>query len=151
MKWMFWSTATAIVGLGFATGCSSSGGSEAPGTDGGSDKDVGTDASAGDSAKSTVLGCYTLSGSGSTKKCAFASSTSGSGSQSSKVRCDAGETFGSCPTSGLNGCCVVTPPDAGGAITATCYYAPDAGRAEEEVCNTQLYEGFPDLWQTTVP
>ena len=87
-----------VLGIAFAVGCSSNPSSIAPTDSGPSDvQAIGSPSDGGS-------GCYTQSGSASTEECTF-SSCAVSGSSCAALP---GSTFGSCPSSGLYGCCVET-------------------------------------------
>ncbi len=88
-------------------------------------------------------GCQVVSGSGSTRQCSYSSSCSSL----------AMATPGSCPSSGLYGCCVETQPADGGAesITATCYYSSAGAEDASAGCEFEAYQGMPYVWQTSAP
>jgi hypothetical protein len=115
-------------------------------------------------------GCFTVSGTGPTEECSFSSDPADDagcaddgddGSEADGV--EAG--LGHCPSSGLSGCCVVSPPLEGGALTPACpsitecYYSskprPCAAAggmvSPESCCQFQQYSGCPVGWDTTAP
>jgi hypothetical protein len=96
-----------------------------------------------------AVGCSTVSGSGAGQQCSYASSTASAFSCASV----AGSTAGSCPSSGLYGCCVETFAADGGAQSraATCYYSAALGQPAAEQCDLQAYAGQPYDWQTYAP
>jgi hypothetical protein len=65
----------------------------------------------------------------------------------------AGSTAGSCPSSGLYGCCVDALAADGGvqSLSATCYYSEALGQPAAEQCDLQAYLGQPYDWQTYAP
>ena len=99
-------------------------------------------------AGSPATGCYTSSGAGSTKVCRYTLQTTAG------YRCpsDAGATLGSCPSSGLQGCCVETLTGDGGATeSAVCYYDATAAQSAAMQCSFEAYQGMPYNWQTAAP
>jgi hypothetical protein len=92
-------------------------------------------------------GCYAVSGSGATQQCSYSSSVA------ADAGCPiAGGSPGSCPSSGLYGCCVeVLSGDGGGQVTATCYYSSTTGQPAASQCAFEAYEGQPYDWQTFAP
>jgi hypothetical protein len=167
MKRMIVGLEVGIVGIGFVLASSGCGGAEASSGDGGtpgSDSSLsdavsadgnpsgegddgsaaGDDGNGGDDVENGPMqsGCYTLSGSGSSKQCMFASTPD------ADAGCASGSTAGSCPSSGIFGCCVFTV-DGGPAITATCYYTENQSAAN--TCENNQYMGFQEEWQTFVP
>jgi hypothetical protein len=132
-----------VLGIAFAVGCSSNPSTIAPTDSGPSDvQAIGSPSDGGS-------GCYTLSGSASTEECTF-SSCAVSGSSCVALP---GSTFGSCPSSGLYGCCVETRIEDGGknCLSATCYYSLDAGRVPQSDCEANSYLGLPFEWEVTSP
>jgi|SRR3984885_1658366 hypothetical protein len=98
-------------------------------------------------AAAPVLGCFTLTGTGSSKKCEFSGATEGDAGCAE----DSGATFGRCPDTSLGGCCVSIPMDGGtAAITATCYYAADVS-ADESNCQSEDYELGSYYWRDAAP
>lgn len=95
-----------------------------------------------------AVGCYSVSGSGASQQCAYSSSTAPGFSCASV----AGSSAGSCPASGLYGCCVETLADAGAQVlSATCYYDSLGGQVAASQCDLQAYQGAPYDWQTYAP
>lgn len=114
--------------------------------------DAGDDAAVeGDDtgAPSPVVGCSTVSGSGAGQQCSYASGNASAFSCASV----AGSTAGSCPSSGLYGCCVDALAADGGvqSLSATCYYSEALGQPAAEQCDLQAYLGQPYDWQTYAP
>jgi hypothetical protein len=90
-------------------------------------------------------GCYTLTGSGSSRQCVVTVPASSAG-------CSGGTTAGACPSTNLYGCCVITSADAGAdAFTATCYYSSAVGSPAESNCEDEAYESIPAAWDTMSP
>jgi hypothetical protein len=155
MKWMLLSFWAGVAGLGYVVACN--GGvettenpppqSDSGASEGGSSDEI--DASSGDDDSSSRVGCYTITGSGSTQECMYSSiSASDAGCASTP-----GSTFGSCPPSDLFGCCV-TAVDGGEGVTAVCYYAAgDASATFEESCEFASYDNplVQENWQTFAP
>jgi hypothetical protein len=135
-----------VLGLAFAAGCSSNPSTTVP-TDSAADSGPSDVQSVG-SPSDGGAGCYTLTSSASTEECAF-SSCAVSGSSCAALP---GSTFGSCPSSGLYGCCVQTRIAEGGenCLLATCYYS-DAGRIPMSNCEANGYMGLPYVWELTSP
>jgi hypothetical protein len=99
-------------------------------------------------ADTAAVGCQTISGSGSTEQCSYSSSTA-PGFACASVP---GSTAGSCPSSGLYGCCVQTSTNDGAqAIAATCYYDASTGQPAYAQCSLEAYQGMPYRWQTSPP
>jgi hypothetical protein len=92
------------------------------------------------------MGCHAISGSGASEQCSFSSpSPSPCGS-------DGGSTTGSCPSTGLYGCCVETvSTDGGQGVVATCYYSAATGQPASSQCAFEAYQGLPYTWQTQAP
>lgn len=93
-------------------------------------------------------GCFAISGSGASAQCHYTSSNPDG------LSCAAiGAAPGSCPSSGLYGCCVETEPVDGGPtqVSALCYYSYAAGQPAASDCAFQAYEGMPFDWQTYAP
>jgi hypothetical protein len=105
------------------------------------------DAGTGDGA-APFVGCYNVSGSGTSETCTFTSSN-GAG-----FSCTILTDFapGSCPPAGLYGCCVETvPSDAGPeAIAGTCYYSASSGAAAAMACQSDAGPGTY-AWQIYAP
>jgi len=91
-------------------------------------------------------GCYTVSGTGSTEVCAYVSSDT-PGFTCSEMGANGTGTSGSCPSSGLVGCCVHNI-SAGGynETTADCYYSAATAKTEMASCPTA-----GGTWQTSAP
>jgi hypothetical protein len=85
--------------------------------------------------------CHEDFGDGSTEICGYASSTAPG------YTCESGFTPGTCSSSGLYGCCVVTGIDAGvTSVAAVCYYSSTSGETAMEACT-----GSDEKWVTTAP
>lgn len=119
------------------------------GVDAGRVDDASAETDGGDDGTDAGVGCYSISGNGSARQCSYSSATAGGLACSSL----AGSVAGSCPSSGLYGCCVATTPsDGGGPVTtATCYYSSTVGQPASSSCELQAYEGMPYEWQARVP
>jgi hypothetical protein len=108
------------------------------------------DAGAANGSQGTVIvpakgdGCFTLSGSGASQQCSYTATPTCS---------IQGGIPGSCPASGLYGCCVqLLDTDAGDHVVgATCYYSASAGQPAASQCAFDAYEGMPYEWQTHAP
>jgi len=98
---------------------------------------------------SASAGCFAVSGTGANAECNY-SSTTVSGATCAT---GGGSSVGSCPSTGLNGCCVETLSlDGGGRnVTATCYYSATTGSAAATQCASDAGQGMPFLWQTSAP
>jgi hypothetical protein len=162
MKWMLLSFAAGIVGFGLMLACSGevTGAGDAGGTsnrqppldsallDSNSSDESDDDASASEADSIDVentpvhKGCYTLSGSGSSKECMYSSSPD------SDAGCASASTVGSCPSANLFGCCVTTV-DGGPDLTAICYYAEN--KSALDTCSSNQYMGYPEEWQSFAP
>jgi hypothetical protein len=134
------------------------------GVDGGTKVDAAIDATLGDDAsdggvgdaspdgdgQGTEAGCYVVSGTGGAQQCFYTASTAAGFTCSSAPP---GSASGSCPSSGLVGCCVGTQFTDGGDqdTTATCYYSPSGAADASAQCDFDLYQGVPVAWQTTAP
>lgn len=119
-------------------------------TDAGAGPESGAtqDGDEGGAASSGPVACYALSGSGSTQQCGYSSSTA-PGFACASIP---GAVAGTCPSSGLYGCCLQTSANGGDqAVTATCYYAASTGQEASSECNLEAYQGMPYRWQTTPP
>jgi hypothetical protein len=116
----------------------------APGDAGGSDGDSDTD----DATQDAGTGCFAVSGSAGSQQCASWSSSAAG--QPCPI---AGGSPGSCPSSGLYGCCVETlEADGGGqVVNATCYYSAATGQPASSQCAFEAYQGQPYDWQTAAP
>jgi hypothetical protein len=122
------------VALAFAPGCGSS--------SAGSDTDSGSGSSGGS-------GCFEVSKTGSTQTCAFESSTV-SGFSCSSVP-SAKLASGSCPDTGLVGCCVTTDKTSvGSTVSAACYYDKTSASAVMGACKGSV-AGATLEWTTTAP
>jgi len=95
----------------------------------------------GDTGPAPAVQCFEVFGSGSGKTCGYSSSTS------SSFSCTGGLEPGTCPSSGLVGCCVVTSSDAGVTeVAAICYYDTTSAAAAMGACTK------PDeKWTTSAP
>ena len=104
--------------LAFSAGCGSSGGS------GGSTTE-----------------CFSVSGSGtSDEECGY------SGSSLSGYACPATTKSGSCPSSGLIGCCGGSESSDGDTvISGICYYSSSVATMAKSACKS------PETWSTTAP
>jgi hypothetical protein len=147
MKWMLVSFAAGIAGFGFMLACS--GEVTEAGNDGGTSDDAsGRDAGASEAGSIDVentpvhKGCYTLSGSGSSKECMYSSSPD------ADAGCASTSTVGSCPSANLFGCCVTTV-DGGPDLTAICYYAEN--KSALDTCEANQYMNYPEEWQSFAP
>jgi len=102
--------------------------------------EAGPDVEVSDAA---VVGCFTLNAAAQT--CSYSSTAC------NMVNCvgDAA-TLGTCPATGLYGCCI-TKGTCGLAIGATCYYNAEAGLPAAQSCEYEGYGGFPMAWQTAPP
>jgi hypothetical protein len=90
----------------------------------------------------TAVQCFQTFGSGGSELCGYSSSTMPG------YKCPGGFSPGTCPSSGLFGCCVDTSMDAGvTAVGAVCYYSADAGTTAMGVCSSKPGE----VWTTTSP
>jgi hypothetical protein len=109
--------------------------------DGGGIQDATTPVEAG-------TACYAVSGSGTSEQCSYASGTT-AGSACPIT----GGSPGSCPSSGLYGCCVETISEDGGGqlVDATCYYSSATGQPAASQCALEAYQGLPYDWQTIAP
>ena len=119
-------------------------------TDAGAGPESGAtqDGDEGGAASSGPVACYALSGSESTQQCGYSSSTA-PGFACASIP---GAVAGTCPSSGLYGCCLQTSANGGDqAVTATCYYAASTGQEASSECNLEAYQGMPYRWQTTPP
>jgi hypothetical protein len=116
------------------------------GTDGGA-FDASLDSGEG---QGTGAGCYVVSGTGGAQQCFYTASTALGFTCSSAPP---GSAPGSCPSSGLVGCCVGTQFTDGGEqdTTATCYYSSSDAADASAQCDFDLYQGMPVDWQTTAP
>jgi hypothetical protein len=127
---------------GARDGTSNDGSGEGGGEGGGGDGGI-TDARPGDTSFDDAAGgvqCYEIFTSGS-QVCAY------SYSNAPGFKCTGGLMPGSCPSSGLFGCCVITGKDAGAtSVAAVCYYSPDSGAISMSACT-----GSDEKWQTTSP
>ncbi len=102
----------------------------------------------GGDASNAAVACHTVSGSDSTQQCAYSSSTAPGFTCASSP----GAVAGTCPSSGLYGCCLETSTaDGDQAVTATCYYAASTGQGASSECSLEAYQGMPYRWQTTPP
>lgn len=112
--------------------------------DAGDEGAAGQAGSSGDGSVDGGSGCHALTEVDSNQQCSW----TGVASCSSL----AGTTPGSCPSSGLAGCCVVTQflQDGGQTSTATCYYASDAAVAIQD-CAIESYVQQAGIWQTSAP
>lgn len=114
---------------------------EAGADDDGGSQDATTPVEAG-------TGCYAVSGSGTSAQCTYASGTTAG------FACPITDgSPGSCPSSGLFGCCVETISEDGGGqlVDATCYYSSSTGQPAASQCALEAYEGMPYDWQTIAP
>ena len=100
-----------------------------------------------DTGSNRGVACYLVSGSGLAAQCSYSSSTS-TGFDCASL---AGSIAGSCPSSGLYGCCVETvPADGGGQVTtATCYYSAEQDASTQ--CELAAHGGGSYVWQTFAP
>ncbi len=92
--------------------------------------------------------CYAVSGSGTSEQCSYASGTTAG------FACPiTGGSPGSCPSSGLYGCCVEAISEDGGGqlVNATCYYSSGTGQPAASQCALEAYQGLPYDWQTIAP
>jgi hypothetical protein len=118
------------VALAFAAGCSSS--STTSGGNGGSG---GGGGGGGGCSKTTTAGTVKVCDSYSSNVPDFECSS------------EPGFASGSCPSSGLFGCCVTTTSDGSYSVTtASCYYDKTTGMTEMTDCT-----GAVGKWQTTAP
>jgi hypothetical protein len=76
---------------------------------------------------------------GTSTICAFAFAAQGE-------KCSAGTTAGSCPSSGLVGCCILTSGDGGSVQVGNCYYDSAVAAEWEKLC---VAPG--ESWSTTAP
>ncbi len=92
--------------------------------------------------------CYAVSGSGTSEQCSYAS-----GATAGFACPITGGSPGSCPSSGLFGCCVETISEDGGGqlVDATCYYSSATGQPAASQCALEAYQGLPYDWQTIAP
>ncbi|HEY5240027.1 MAG TPA: arylsulfotransferase family protein [Polyangiaceae bacterium] len=96
----------------------------------------------------TGAACHAVSGSGASEHCSYASGTTAG------FACPiTGGSSGSCPSSGLFGCCVETISEDGGGqlVDATCYYSSATGQPAASQCALEAYQGLPYNWQTIAP
>jgi Arylsulfotransferase (ASST) len=124
-----------------APGAGTLGADGGPGADDGGTRDATAPAEPG-------AGCCAISGSGSDAVCTYSSSTAADGCAIAD-----GGTAGSCPSTGLYGCCVETIAGDGGGqvLDATCYYSATTGQPAASECAFEAYQGLPYDWQTFAP
>ena len=112
--------------------------------------DAGQDASGakGRDGGAPFIGCYNVSGTGTSEECTFTSSNGAGFSCATLTNFVAG----SCPPAGLVGCCVETvASDAGPeAIAATCYYSATSGATAASACQSDAGPGG-FAWQGFAP
>jgi hypothetical protein len=139
-RYLFAVTIASSLAFAFAMGCSSSSGGT--GGSAGSTGGAGTTGSGGTAGKSGGgSGCSTVSGSGSEESCIYSDDSLGN-------TCTAPATSGSCPPSGLQGCCVAVTQVSGYTLTtATCIYDSSLVSGEMSECNKTA----TSKWQTTAP
>jgi hypothetical protein len=111
---------------------SDGGGSDAKAKDAASDVVVG-DGPAADGGAGMIQ-CFEILGSGPGETCGYSAST---------MPCAAGTSPGTCPSSGLVGCCVDTLSSG---VAAICYYAAAAASSAMALCT-----GSDQTWVTTSP
>lgn len=114
------------------------------------DTDAGDDGGIQDATTPVEAGtaCYAVSGSDASEQCSYASGTTAG------FACPiTGGSNGSCPSSGLYGCCVETISEDGGGqlVDATCYYSSSTGQPAASQCALEAYQGLPYVWQTIAP
>lgn len=93
----------------------------------------------GSSSSSDSVSCYDVTGTGTSKTCSFESTTV------SGVSCTAPAQPGSCPSTGLVGCCAMTVTSGGNSVGGgVCYYDESTAASEKSTCATNK-----GTWSTT--
>jgi hypothetical protein len=133
-------TVAGLAGVLMACSSSSTPAPTGSGTGSGQGSSKGSGASSSGGGGGGGTGCFDMTGTGSTATCSFASSTA------TGFTCTSPEKSGSCPSSGLVGCCGDTVTEGGFSTSSyACYYDSTTASEVKAACVS------PDKWTTSAP